>query len=67
MTEAPVGRTYREVETWIETHVEQPIETWENQQEQRCRDEPCNWRMLCLNKVFCWLVWVAEARADRHR
>jgi hypothetical protein len=58
MTEAPVGRTYREVETWIETHVEQPIETWENQQEQRCRDEPCNWRMLCLNKVFCWLVWV---------
>jgi hypothetical protein len=46
------------MQDWVETQVEQPIETWENQQEQRCRDEPCNWWTLCLNKLFCWLVWV---------
>ena len=48
----------REVQEWIEEQIEQPIETWENQQEQRCRNEPCNWWTLCLNKLFCWLVWV---------
>ncbi len=53
-----MGRTCREVESWIETQVEQPIITWENQQEQRCRNEPCNWWLLCLNKLVCWLVWV---------
>lgn len=53
-----MGRSCREIHEWIETQVEQPIETWENQQEQRCRNEPCNWWTLCLNKLFCWLVWV---------
>lgn len=46
------------VQEWIEEQVERPVETWENQQERRCRNEPCNWWTLCLNKVFCWLVWV---------
>ena len=53
-----MGRTCREVQDWIETQVEQPLITWENQQEQRCRNEPCNWWLLCLNVLFCWLVWV---------
>ena len=51
-----VGRSCREIQDWIETQIEQPIEAWENQQEQRCRNEPCNWWTLCLNKLFCWLA-----------
>lgn len=54
-----MGRVCREVQEWIEEQIEQPIEEWENRQEQRCREEACNWWMLCLNKLFCWLVWVA--------
>lgn len=53
-----MGRVCKEVQDWVETQVEQPIVTWENQQEQRCRTEPCNWWMLCLNVLFCWMVWV---------
>ncbi|MBD0369837.1 MAG: hypothetical protein ICV60_03220 [Pyrinomonadaceae bacterium] len=48
----------REIHEWIEQQIERPIETWENQQEQRCRAEPCNWWCLCCNRWFCWLVWV---------
>lgn len=48
----------REVQEWVEEQIEQPIEDWENRQEQRCREEDCNWWMLCLNKLFCWLEWV---------
>jgi hypothetical protein len=53
-----MGRVCRETQQWVEEQIEQPIEAWENQQEQRCREEDCNWWMLCLNKLFCWLVWV---------
>lgn len=53
-----MGRTCREIHEWIEEEVEQPIEEWEDRQEERCREEPCNWWMLCLNKLFCWLVWI---------
>jgi hypothetical protein len=53
-----VSATCHEVQVWIEAQIEKPIETWENQQEQRCKNEPCNWWTLCLNKLFCWLVWV---------
>lgn len=42
----------------VEETVVQPVEQWVQQQEQRCRNEPCNWWMLCLNKVFCWIVAV---------
>jgi hypothetical protein len=42
----------------IEETVLQPIDTWVNQQQQRCQDQPCDWWTLCLNKLFCWLVWV---------
>lgn len=42
----------------IEETVLQPIEQWVTQQEQRCRDEPCIWWMLCLNKLFCWIATV---------
>jgi hypothetical protein len=53
-----MGRICRETQDWVETNVEQPIETWENQQQTQCANEPCNWWTLCLNKVFCWLVWI---------
>ncbi|WP_027330777.1 hypothetical protein [Marinimicrobium agarilyticum] len=53
-----MGRTCREVHEWIEEEVERPIEEWEDRQEERCREEPCNWWLLCLNKLVCWLVWV---------
>jgi len=53
-----MGRTCREIHEWIEEEVEKPIEEWEDRQEERCREEPCKWWMLCLNKLFCWLVWV---------
>ncbi len=53
-----MGRVCSEVQEWVEEQVEQPIEEWENRQEERCREEECNWWMLCLNKLFCWLVWV---------
>lgn len=48
----------REIQEWVEEQIEQPIEDWENRQEQKCRQESCNWWMLCLNKLFCWLEWV---------
>jgi hypothetical protein len=48
----------RNVQEWVEEQVEKPVESWVNQQEQRCQNEPCNWWMLCLNKLVCWLVWV---------
>ncbi|WP_137703050.1 zinc metalloprotease [Marimonas lutisalis] len=53
-----MGRSCREIHEWIEEEIEQPIEEWEDRQEERCREEPCNWWMLCLNKLVCWLVWV---------
>lgn len=53
-----MGVVCKEFQDWVEEQIEQPIETWENQQEQRCREEDCNWWTLCLNKLFCWLVWV---------
>ncbi|MEU9662898.1 hypothetical protein [Streptomyces chartreusis] len=42
----------------VEETVLQPVDQWVNSQERRCRDEPCNWWTLCLNKLFCWLVVV---------
>jgi hypothetical protein len=42
----------------IEESVLQPMDTWVNQLQQTCADQPCNWWVLCLNKVICWLVWV---------
>jgi len=53
-----MARVCSEIQEWVEEQVERPIEEWVNRQEERCRDEPCNWWLLCLNKLFCWLVWV---------
>jgi len=53
-----MARVCREVQEWIEEQIEQPVESWLNQQEQRCREQECNWWCLCCNKWFCWLVWV---------
>jgi hypothetical protein len=42
----------------VEEIVLQPIDQWVEKQEERCRNERCNWLMLCLNKLVCWLVTV---------
>ena len=42
----------------VEEEITHKIETWVEQQEQRCRNEPCNWWMLCLNVLVCWFVTV---------
>lgn len=51
----------------IEETVLQPIDKWVQRQEERCQNQPCNWWMLCLNKLVCWIatflvkvtLWVA--------
>ena len=48
----------RQFQEWVEQKIEKPIEGWENRQKRRCKKEDCNWWMLCLNKLFCWLAWV---------
>jgi len=53
-----MARVCREVQDWVEEQIEKPIEEWENRQEQRCREQECNWWCLCCNKWFCWLEWV---------
>ncbi len=40
------------------TDTRKQITTWRQQQEQRCREQECNWWCLCCNKWFCWLVTV---------
>ena len=40
----------------VEETVLQPIDQWVEQQEEKCRNEPCIWWMLCLNKLVCWVV-----------
>ena len=49
--------TCKQQQEKIEETVLQPIDQWVQKQEQQCRNEPCNWWMLCLNKLFCWIVW----------
>lgn len=53
-----MGRVCSEVQEWVEEQIEQPIETWENQLQQVCEEQDCNWWCLCCNKWFCWLAWV---------
>jgi hypothetical protein len=53
-----MGRVCKEVQDWVEEQIEQPIESWENQLEKRCREQDCDWWCLCCNKWLCWLVWV---------
>jgi hypothetical protein len=54
-----MGRVCSEIFEWVEEEILRPIEEWEDRQERRCRRKRCNWWTLCLNKIFCWLVWVA--------
>jgi hypothetical protein len=42
----------------FEEEVLQPVDKWVEQQEERCRNEPCNPWLLCLNVLVCWLVTV---------
>ena len=49
----------KQQEEKIEETVLQPVDQWVQKQEQQCKDAPCNWWMLCLNKLICWIVWTA--------
>lgn len=49
--------TCKQQQEKVEETVLQPIDKWVQKQEQQCRNEPCNWWTLCLNKLFCWIVW----------
>lgn len=42
----------------IEESVLQPIDQWVERQEESCRNEPCIWWMLCLNKLVCSIVTI---------
>lgn len=61
-------RICNEIQTWITETITRPVENWVNQEETRCRTQPCNWWCLCCNKWFCWIVvvlvkvilWVTE-------
>ena len=53
-----MGRVCKEVQDWVEEQIEQPVEQWENQLQQTCVEQDCNWWCLCCNKWLCWLVWV---------
>jgi hypothetical protein len=61
-------RICREIQTWITENISRPVENWVQQEERRCREQPCNWWCLCCNKWFCWIVivvvkvvtWVVE-------
>lgn len=49
-------RTCVTVVDWVEREVVRPVERLVERQEQRCRDADCNWWVLCLNKLICWIV-----------
>jgi hypothetical protein len=38
-----MAKICKTVQDWVEQNIEQTIESWENRQEQRCRQEECNW------------------------
>lgn len=48
----------RDITETITEYVEEWVEREEARQEERCREEKCNWWVLCLNKLVCWVVWV---------
>ncbi len=45
-----------DVTEWIEETIERPLEEWVEERQTRCRNQECNWWVLCLNKVVCWVV-----------
>jgi len=47
-----------QVDAWVEEQVSQPVEEWLSHEEQRCREQDCDWWCLCCNKWFCWIVTV---------
>ena len=47
-----------EFRRWVEREVRTPLQTWVTREEQRCREQECNWWCLCCNKWFCWVVTV---------
>jgi len=40
---------------WVQREIVRPVERLVETQEKRCREADCNWLVLCLNKVVCWV------------
>ena len=53
-----MGRVCKEVQTWVEEQVEQPVESFVDQLQKVCKQQRCNWWCACCNKWLCWLAWV---------
>lgn len=51
-------RVCDDVRRAIEEEVEVPATDWVRREEQRCREQECNWWCLCCNKWFCWIAVV---------
>ena len=49
----------REQTVRIEEEVLQPMTQYVDERREDCRNEPCKWYMLCLNKLVCTVFWVA--------
>lgn len=48
----------REQTVRIEEEVLQPMTEYVEERREECRNEPCKWWMLCLNKLVCTIFWV---------
>jgi hypothetical protein len=53
-----------DIAKWIQSVILDPIESWLQQEEQRCREQECQWLCLCCNKWFCWLVVIIVSIVD---
>lgn len=47
----------REQVVRIEEEVLQPMTQYVDERREECRNEPCNWWLLCLNKLVCTVFW----------
>lgn len=55
---ADARKVCAESREWIRREIREPMEDWVTREEQRCREQECNWWCLCCNKWFCWIVTV---------
>ncbi len=53
-----MSRPCRETRRWVERTIREPVEEWVERQEERCRQEECNWWLLCVNRLVCSIVTV---------
>ena len=53
-----IVKTLVQVFTTIIQKVTKWMQQWQNQLQQVCQQQSCNWWCLCCNKWLCWLAWV---------